>query len=149
MRTRSVLILVILALMGAVAVWSAADGAGRERSHRPMGQTRVTFSNDPCPRDALALHRNPVAPAPTVALREVRHLYRGINTDGAEVISSARATYDGRGPQAKRECGRRVWRRTVVVYLEFPKMRPSASLSQGVVFVAHRASGWRVWEVVH
>ena len=41
-------------------------------------------------------------------------------------------------------CGSRVRNRTVVVDLLFPKMLPSASLSQGVVFVSlfpHRLPG--------
>jgi hypothetical protein len=39
-------------------------------------------------------------------------------------------------------------RRTVVVHLLYPKLLPSQSLSQGVVYVSRFKSGYRVWEVV-
>jgi hypothetical protein len=37
----------------------------------------------------------------------------------------------------------------VVVDLLFPKMLPSASLSQGVVLVSRFRTGYRVWEAGH
>ena len=40
-------------------------------------------------------------------------------------------------------------RRTVVVDLLFPKMLPSASLSEAVVLVSRFRTGYRVWEVAH
>jgi hypothetical protein len=49
----------------------------------------------------------------------------------------------------RHQCGAKVARRTVVVQLLFPKMLPSASLSEGVVFVARFPRGYRVWEVAH
>ena len=55
----------------------------------------------------------------------------------------------GRGPEAKFECGARVWRRTVVVYITLRAFLPSASLSERVVFVGRFKSGYRVWQVVH
>jgi hypothetical protein len=45
----------------------------------------------------------------------------------------------------RRECGRRVQRQTAVVEHEFPRMLPSASLSDGAVF----GPRYRVWEVAH
>jgi hypothetical protein len=60
------------------------------------------------------------------------------------------ATADrGRGPGAKFECGARVWRRTVVVYVTLRRFLPSASLSERIVFVGRFKSGYRVWQVVH
>ncbi len=61
----------------------------------------------------------------------------------------ARADDAGRGGYARATCGRRVENRTVVVYLEFPAMRPSASLSQGVVLVSRFAGEYRVWAQLH
>jgi hypothetical protein len=46
-------------------------------------------------------------------------------------------------------CGATVARRTVVVQLLFPWLLPSASLSQGVVFVGRFHGGYRVWFVAH
>jgi hypothetical protein len=60
------------------------------------------------------------------------------------------ATVDrGRGREAKFACGRRVWRRTVVVYVTLRALEPSASLSEKVFFVGRFRAGYRVWEVVH
>jgi len=47
------------------------------------------------------------------------------------------------------QCSNLVLSRTVVVDLLFPKMLPSASLSQGVVLVSLFPTGYRVWEVGH
>jgi hypothetical protein len=47
------------------------------------------------------------------------------------------------------QCSNLVRQRTVVVDLLFPKMLPSASLSEGVVLVSLFKTGYRVWEVGH
>jgi hypothetical protein len=47
------------------------------------------------------------------------------------------------------QCSNLVRKRTVVVDLLFPKMLPSASLSEGVVLVSLFKAGYRVWEVGH
>ena len=46
-------------------------------------------------------------------------------------------------------CSNLVRQRTVVVDLLFPKMLPSASLSEGVVLVSLFKTGYQVWEVGH
>jgi hypothetical protein len=78
----------------------------------------------------------------------------------------ARAFYIGRGPvvvelawraifklqvwaSAPFQCSSLVRQRTVVVDLLFPKMLPSASLSEGVVLVSLFKTGYQVWEVGH
>jgi len=53
-----------------------------------------------------------------------------------------------RGSYARVKCGRRIQRRTVVVSLEFPALRPSASLSQGTVLVSRTTNGYHVWSVL-
>jgi hypothetical protein len=66
------------------------------------------------------------------------------------VTQSALAPYaDARGSEVRPQCGRRAFHRTVVVQLLFPKERPSASLSQGVVFVSRFATDYRVWKMAH
>jgi hypothetical protein len=50
---------------------------------------------------------------------------------------------------AKRECGVRVWRRTIVVYIDLRAFHPSASLSERVSYVSRFRTGYRVWEIVH
>lgn len=97
----------------------------------------------PLPSEAVARAADQArieAPAPV--------LYKGFGP--AIVVRSQRAPYAGpEGGQVKTQCGATVFRRTVVVDLFFPKMLPSASLSQGTVFVSLFSDGYRVWEKAH
>jgi ABC-type polysaccharide/polyol phosphate transport system ATPase subunit len=52
------------------------------------------------------------------------------------------------GEQVGRECGAGARARAVIVELRFPRMAPSASLSEGVVDVSRFPNGYRVWAVV-
>lgn len=84
----------------------------------------------------------------------------------ARASDQARAFYIGRGPVVVElawraifrlgvwastpfQCSNLVRERTVVVDLLFPKMLPSASLSEGVVLVSLFKTGYQVWEVGH
>jgi hypothetical protein len=92
-----------------------------------------------------------IARAALAALDEAPALYRGIKLEGMRATKSILARDDdpGRGGYARVKCGRRAQTRTVVVELEFPAMRPSASLSQGVVLVSRFAGEYRVWALLH
>jgi hypothetical protein len=46
-------------------------------------------------------------------------------------------------------CGSFVGKRTWVVEMRFPRLEPSASLSQGQAFTSRFESGWRVWYRYH
>ena len=97
-----------------------------------------------CNQRLLPLSANAIGPAAVAALRRERPAER------PRVVSAALATDDrGRGPEAKFECGARVWRRTVVVYITLRAFLPSASLSERVDFVGRFRGGYRVWQVVH
>lgn len=101
-----------------------------------------------CPQHPLPLPPEAVARAADQARIQAPFLYRG--SGPAVVVRSALAPYAGpRGDEVTAQCGTRVSRRTVVVDLLFPKMLPSASLSQGTVFVSLSGTGYRVWEVAH
>jgi hypothetical protein len=66
------------------------------------------------------------------------------------VVTATLATADReRRPTARSECGRRVWQRTVVVYIKLRAFAPSASLSERVDFVGCFRDGYHVWQVVH
>jgi hypothetical protein len=97
-----------------------------------------------CPRHLLRLGENSIGPAAKAALRSTRP------SDRPQLNSAEFATWDrGRGPEAKFECGTRVWKRTVVVYLTLRAFLPSASLAERVVFVGRFRAGYRVWQVAH
>jgi hypothetical protein len=105
--------------------------------------SRLEHARD-CARRLLPLTVNAIGPASAAALRSTRP------SDRPRVVSAALASDDrGRGPEAKFECGARVWRRTVVVYITLRRFLPSASLSERVDFVGRFKSGYRVWQVVH
>jgi hypothetical protein len=96
------------------------------------------------PRRLLPLTANAIAPASTAALHRESPKERPL------VISATLATADRvRGPAAKSECGRRVWQRTVVVYITLRAFATSASLSERVDFVGRLRDGYHVWQVVH
>jgi hypothetical protein len=94
------------------------------------------------PGDALA-------GATRAALSQAHPLYRDLNLDGMRATEAVLAPFNpDRGGYA-RKCGTAVDKRTVVVYLEFPAMKPSASLSEGVVLVSRLRGSYRVWAVLH
>lgn len=141
MLVRNGLLLSALVSVAGLGCSQAATTAPREVSSAPAGQ---------CPTGALRLPADGVARAAEQALDEAAAVYRGVDTRGALVQAADRSAFAGpRGRQVRGECGADVARRTVVVQLLFPRMRPSASLSQGVVFVARFPHGYRVWQVAH
>jgi hypothetical protein len=118
-------------LLAAVPLLAGVGSAGHSRSAA-------------CPRNALPLGANAIAPATRVALSHERP------QSLPQVLGAWLAPSDvNRGAIARTECGKRVWRRTVVVYIDLRANHPSASLSERVTFVARFRSGYRVWEIVH
>jgi hypothetical protein len=131
------------ALMAGGAAAASAELGATGGAQGPTGD---------CPERAQPLPPSALAPASKTALRSQRDRYEELGTRPL-VASAALAEFDeARGPEARRDCGRRVERRTVVVYLESASAafrRRSPSLSQGVVFVSRfPGDGYRVWRVV-
>ena len=103
-----------------------------------------------CPRGAQVLPGDAVAGATEVSLARAAALYPVLDTRGAIAVSAARSSAAGpRGVEVVRQCGRRAAERTVMVELLFPRMLPSASLSESTLFVARARGAYRVWEVAH
>jgi hypothetical protein len=131
-------------LLGLTVSPVPAIGAGDSSAQPALGS---------CPRGAQPLPPGALAPATRAALRQAPRLFGGpggIDTRDRRATRAALAWVAGaRGRQVRRQCGQRVHGRTVVVDLEFPRMLPSASLSQGTVFVARIEQRYRVWEVAH
>ncbi len=101
-----------------------------------------------CPENARVLPAEAVARAADQARIEAPHLYPGRGL--AVVTQSDLAPYaNARGSEVKHQCGPPTFHRTVVVGLLFPKELPSASLSEGTVFVSLFSTGYQVWEVAH
>jgi hypothetical protein len=122
--TRPVLLVLVVGALGA-----APAGAARSPA---------------CPRGLLPLETNSISAAAAAGLA------REDLSSKPLVVGAMLAPLDqSRGAIAKRECGTRVWHRTVVVYIRLQAFLPSASLSSRVSFVGRFKSGYRVWQIAH
>ena len=101
-----------------------------------------------CPTLALPLPAEAVARAADQARIQAPALYKGFGPAVVELawLAKFKLTVWAAAPF---HCSPQVRNRTVVVDLLFPKMLPSASLSEGVVFVSLLPTGYQVWEVAH
>jgi hypothetical protein len=136
----------------AVAAMATALLTGAATATTPQSASAAAAVQADCPRLAQPLPPAAVAPAARAGLRSQRERYAELGTRPLVSRAVLAEFDDARGPQARRECGRRVARRTVVVHLESASAafrRRSPSLSQGVVFVSRFPEGdYRVWRVV-
>ena len=152
MRRRPVIgALVSVCLAGAAASALALAPAGAARPAASRVGHQITLASSSCPastRGILPLQPDSVAKAARRAL-VFDKAPPGVRPDTG-VMASARSAFAGaRGGEVTFLCGATVARRTVVVQLLFPWLLPSASLSQGVVFVGRFHGGYRVWYVAH
>ncbi len=115
--------------------------------------SKGTEKTSTCPKQAkaaLPLSAHATKKAKQAALAAAPKRYKDLDVKGAEVVWSKLATVAGaRGEEVAFQCGKTIQARTIVVELRFPKELPSASLSEGVVFVSRFKSGYQVWEVAH
>ena len=137
----SVLWLVCAGVAAALVAGLISSSAGARTGGTSQGCRRPTVVLDP--RGLLPLTANPIGPSANAAMRYAK-------SGKPQVVAADLASDDrGRGAEAKFECGARVWRRTVVVYITLRAYLPSASLSEKVFFVGRFEHGYRVWQVVH
>jgi hypothetical protein len=146
---RRILVIGVVAAMlvagGLVSMLVFKPSATRAAAAQPVASQAVTGH---CPKGAVPLPADAVARAADQARIEAPFLYPRLVP--AVVVSSAMAPHEMlRGSEVKHQCGPQAFHRTIVVELLFPKELPSASLSQGTVFVSLFATGYRVWEVAH
>lgn len=145
---RSVWVPAILALasiaIGWVALSATTDGSGDRVRH-----ATAESPSQRCPRHAQPLGAAAIARATDAVLADAGALFRGKDLRGLRAVNAQIAARDNRGSYALAVCGRRVFRRTAVVTVEFPAMEPSASLSSSTVLVARVRDRFVVWETVH
>jgi hypothetical protein len=128
----------LLAVLAAAA-WVAVPAPA---AHSPIC-TRGNTTVERDPRGLLPLPLSPLEPAIAAAVKFIDP------KDKPFPLGASLATADiRRGPAARHECGDRVWRRTVVVYLQLRRFPPNQSRSSGVVFVGRFRHGYRVWQRV-
>jgi hypothetical protein len=145
-----VLAAVVLAggLAGAVAFWPSSTQAAGTHATRPGTAAAVGCCR--CPKvTPLPLPADAVDRAADQARIQAPFLY-GPKSDPAVVELAWRAIFKLQvWASTPFQCSNLVRQRTVVVDLLFPKMLPSASLSEGVVLVSLFKTGYQVWEVGH
>lgn len=139
----AVAVVVAGALAGVLAFRPAATQAA---SPPRAGTPHVALGR--CPAGALPLPAEAVARAADQARIEAPALYRGFGPAVVELAWLAKFKLNV-WAAAPFRCSPRARNRTVVVDLLFPKMLPSASLSEGVVFVSLFPAGYQVWDVAH
>jgi hypothetical protein len=136
----------LFALLGVVLTTVAALG-GANAAARPSQTTSPTSAE--CPKEA------PLEPGLQARERAIEAVRKSLRTGPEEwrtyEIRSAYPATSGEGLSivALPMCGPVVGRRTWVVEIRFPRLEPSASLSQGQAFVSRFRSGWRVWHRYH
>jgi photosystem II stability/assembly factor-like uncharacterized protein len=139
---------------GGTALYLSADGGRNWRPADVVGVATdpVAPSVGSCPSAPLDFDPRATENAIAAARTAVPLLYRGVDTSGYQVRAAAPAAASsvaGWGAIAGSLCGSLTRSRTYVVELYFPAMEPSASLSQGQLFVSRSAAGWQVWYQYH
>jgi len=139
-----------LSAIAATVIIGTTGMLSAEAAVQPQPPRPASASAHGCPAGILPLTTAGVQHAASQALAEAAKLYPGLNTRGAEVMAADRSAFAGvRGREVRNLCGAKVAARTVVVQMLFPRMLPSASLSESVVFAGRFAHGYRVWHVAH
>jgi len=96
------------------------------------------------PRKLLQLDPSPLERAMAAGIRFERAKDKPI------ALGASLAVVDPRkGPGVKRECGARVWNRTVVVYVGLTALSAKQKRSHPILFVGRFPGGYRVWQVVY
>jgi hypothetical protein len=133
----------LFALLGATTVLVTAWG-GATTQAEPTQASPPTSPD--CPKEA------PLEPGPHARDGAIAAVRKSLRTGPEEWRAyEIRPATSGQGFSlvAFPMCGPVVGSRTWVVEIRFPKLEPSASLSQGQAFVSRFRSGWRVWYRYH
>jgi hypothetical protein len=156
-RSRLVLIAAVVVVLVALAAVAVVDQRGdRASADEPQTQEPpASLGIDPrkgtCPKVAPEeLPPDALAGATEAALAYFENVEEA---EGQYAVSAERGLRGGfyryNCPELSPQRAKLLQKRTVVVSLEWPKMFPSASLSQRTVFVAKFESEYRVWWMWH
>lgn len=137
-------------VIAAMTLLASCGGPSKTTAPSPTPSSTYAPEAPECPRE------EPLAPGADAQKKAVDavklSLQTGQDVDQRtfEITSSYPATGKGAfAGVAYNLCGPSVGEKTWVVEIRFPKLEPSASLSQGQAFVARFPSGWRVWYRYH
>jgi len=161
-------IIAVIATAGAIFFLSSCGrGAGgasppSEPTHQSTDSTTLGIDLRSCPKaEPEELPPDALAGATEAALDQAPSVFGDVKTtEGAYAVAAYRMK-GGSGPFGPRpgivrdmcrerpQYGERLLERSVEVDLIFPKLQPSASLSQHTVFVARFQGNYRVYGVGH
>src|SRR5437016_1385148 len=130
-----------------VAVFSLLSACRKETTD--AARPSLSRASPACPTEPPL---EPGLDAKDKAIEAVRRsLEAGNQAERHYRIERAYPATEGGGfaPVALHMCGPTVGKRTWVVEVRFPRLEPSASLSQGQAFVSRFRSGWKVWYRYH
>jgi hypothetical protein len=135
-----VLLAAVLLVAGAAVYVSSVLADGNDNA----GEAAKGAPNSSCPTDPLPLQADSLGPSSRAAL--AAEPAKG----EPRVVAAIWASRDrDRGDIARNWCGKRTWRRTVVVTIDRRAYHPSVSASLGVYFVSRLADGYRAWGQPH
>jgi hypothetical protein len=138
-------VVAVLVVGGLVSMLAFKPSPTRAAATQPVASQAVTGH---CPREVLPLPADAIARAADQARIQASFLYPRSGPAVVELAWLAKFRLNV-WASTQLPCGSLVRSRTVVVDLLFPKMLPSASLSEGVALVSLFRTGYRVWAVDH
>jgi len=135
----------VCAMLAVLSLLAACRKEATEAAPRPS----LSWTSPSCPAEP------PLEPGPDAREKAIEAVRRSLEA-GKQVerdyqIEKAYAATEGGGftAVAFHMCGPTVGKSTWVIELRFPRLEPSASLSQGQAFVSRFRSGWKVWYRYH
>jgi hypothetical protein len=147
----AVAIVALLALAAAVIQRGDLASANEPQAKEPPTSLRIDPMKGTCPKaEPEELPPGALAGATEAALE----YFEDVEEAEGQYAVSANRGLDGEFfryncPDLSPQHAKLLQKRTVVVSLEWPKMFPSASLSQHTVFVAKFEGEYRVWWIWH
>jgi hypothetical protein len=143
--------LVVLAAVAVVIQRGDLASANEPQAKEPRASLGIDPAKGTCPKaEPETLPPNALVGAINAALA----YFEDVEEAEGQYAMSAERGLDGEFlryncPELSPQRAKLLQKRTVVVSLEWPKMFPSASLSQHTVFVAKFEGEYRVWWIFH
>ncbi|MGE5590359.1 MAG: hypothetical protein ACM3ZA_07055 [Bacillota bacterium] len=136
--------------LAAALVLALGIGAYRYSSTALAERTTYLGPNTPDPAAVKPLRSDDQAKLEALLPTMIPLHYQGPDFEGFEVVKVQTAAEAGvYGEMVENMAGAQVAKSTFVVQLHFPKLEPSASMSQGQLFITRTKQGWDVWFRYH
>lgn len=136
--------------LAAALVVALGIGAYRYSSVALAERTNYLGQATPDPTQLRPLKTGDAAKLQALLPEMIPLHYQGPEYEGFEVVKVQTAAEAGvYGEMVENMAGAKVAASTFVVQLHFPRLEPSASMSQGQLFITRTRQGWDVWFRYH